>query len=88
MVEDISLTIPPGVNVENPAEDVVFMAEIGAKRTGGMLKYSHGYLPFELKNAETGTTFTFAWQPSFGGGHSSWTLNRMSDCGLIKLYAF
>ena len=31
MVKLISFTIPPGADVDNPSEDIAFMARIGAK---------------------------------------------------------
>ena len=49
------MTIPNGANVENPIEDTALMAKIGANK---ICDFAH---LFELKNAVTGTKFTFAW---------------------------
>ena len=67
MVEYISLDIPHGSDVENPTEDDVFMAWIGAKeRPSGVARWigaTRDYGTFgpeyELINAASGTLFAF-----------------------------
>ena len=54
-VEYIYLDIPPCVDVENPLENAAFMTQIGAKKICDFPNW------FELKNAVTGTMFTFKW---------------------------
>jgi len=49
------LAIPSGQDVENPIEDAAFMEQIDAKKICGIPNW------FELKNAVTGTRFTFKW---------------------------
>jgi len=58
MVESIHVEIPAGEDVNNPLEDVAFMEQIGAKQIS--LANSPNSV-YELRNAETGTRFTFAW---------------------------
>ena len=54
-VEYIQLDIPSGSEVDNPIEDSAFMERIGAKEICDFANL------FELKNAVTGTRFTFTW---------------------------
>ena len=55
MVEFIHLAIPLEADVDNPLVDAAFMEQIGAKPICDFPDW------FELKNAVTGTRFTFAW---------------------------
>jgi len=77
MVRDIYLAIPPGmdVDIDNPIEDAALMAKVGAKRTC-FPALLDGMALFELKNAITGTRFTFWWQPRVSIGHARWILQR------------
>ena len=83
MVEDINFEIPPGDDLDNPVDDPALMARIGAKRKIPSHEF-HDELfgpKYELKNAVTGTRFTFAWQPERNGydmnSPSKWRLERM-----------
>ena len=77
MVELIYFEIPDGADVENPTEDAVFMAQIGAKRRFTIYPAANDhYYKFELRNAKTGTRFTFFWLRGLDGGSSSWKLQK------------
>ena len=72
-VEHIQLNIPSGADVENPIEDATFMEQIGAKIISGTMSM------FELRNAVTGTRFTFKLSKQLNGSvvtHSICTLRR------------
>ena len=68
MVEYIQLDIPTDSNVENPIEDAAFMARIGAKKICSFPNF------FELKNAVTGTRFTFMWNEIKDGSSVSYSV--------------
>ena len=68
MVEDIHLAIPLATDVENPFEDAAFMEKIGAKKICGFTNL------FELKNAVTGTRFTFMWNNIKDGSGVSYSV--------------
>ena len=62
-----------GQDVDDPIEDAAFMKRIGAKRICEFPNL------FELKNAMTGTRFTFAWTENIvdsGVSYSNCTLRR------------
>jgi len=60
--------------VGNPIEDAAFMTRIGAERRIA----DDGSVEYELKNAVTGTRFTFKWLQS--DGHVRWSLERNDLC--------
>ena len=81
-VEHINLAIPlrPGYYsyVGNPLEDASLLKRIGAKRcTGTGTTNTNACDEYELKNAVTGTRFTFEWSKGLVGGYSHWRLQRM-----------
>ena len=55
MVEAIGLGSPHGNGLEDPTQDVTFMARIGATQINGTQR------KYELTNAVTGTRFVFQW---------------------------
>ena len=67
MVDSIFFGFPTGDvdDAKNPLEDAAFMAQIGAKLIGKSASCS--YSEYELRNAATGTRFTFNWYPNLGG---------------------
>ena len=65
MIEYIQLMIPRGADVDNPIEDAALMARIGAKKICDIATF------FELKNAATGTRFTFYWSEIYGAKEGS-----------------
>ena len=71
MVEFISLVIPRSMGMDDPAQDAAFMDRIGAKST--VLDWVEVYAAYEIKNAVTGTRFTFAWHKCWD--HLYWTLS-------------
>jgi len=73
-VEFIQLDIPTGSEVDNPIEDAALMARIGAKKICGFTNW------FELKNAVTGTRFTFEWGKYDDVLKSNFTLQRNEWC--------
>ena len=59
MVELIRFWIPTDADVENPIEDAAFMAHIGAEQIYISTSEIGTRSGCELKNAATGTRFTF-----------------------------
>ena len=70
MVEYIDLEIPLSADLDNPIEDADFMAKIGTKKVCGFPNW------FKLKNAVTGTRFTFQWYRYDYAPKSKFTLRR------------
>ena len=66
--------------VDNPLADAVFMAQIGAKKLISEANDSHNYSEYELRNAATGTRFTFSWYTNFvDGSYSFWHLRKWNN---------
>ena len=80
MVDFICLAIPFGAEVENPAEDAALMERIGARQIGSTNRGDAAGTEYELKNAATGTRFTFEWRKwrshGFGVLKSHWRLTK------------
>ena len=70
----IDLEIPPGADVVNPAEDAAFIKRIGAKRV--VDDDASVADEYELKNAVTGTRFTFKQHPTYSVYYSRWILKK------------
>ena len=70
-IEEISLQIPRFEDVKNPFANKALMELIGAKRI-----YATFY--YELKNAATGTRFTFGWSSDgdMPSKYLTWTLEK------------
>ena len=64
MVEYINFGFLTVVDAKNPLADAAFMAQIGAKLIRA--NDSRTYSEYELRNAATGTRFTFEWYYLWG----------------------
>ena len=66
-------------DAKKPLADAAFMAQIGAKLIS---EHPYSYSEYELRNAETGTRFTFEWYRILddgGGGYSFWQLLKWDN---------
>ena len=78
IVGDIFLAIPPGAEtVDDPIKNAALIARIGAKRIGDDSGVNVvGGTKYELKNASTGTRFTFKRRKFYGNEYWHWQLRR------------
>ena len=81
MVDNIEFGFLTGAmdDAKNPLADAAFMAQIGAK----LISEENAFYTqsiYELRNAATGTRFTFTWFCTLGGsGYSFWRLRKWNN---------